>query len=35
MRELVFSPKFEPAYRKFVKRDKSLQRKIGTTLGLV
>ena len=35
MRELVFSPKFERAYRKFVKRDKSLQGKIDTALDLI
>ena len=35
MRELVFSPKFKRAYRKFVKRDRTLQRKIDDALSLM
>lgn len=35
MRALVFSPKFERAYRKFVKRDKALRRRIDDTLRLM
>ena len=35
MRELVFSPKFERAYRRFVKRDKGLRRKVDDALGLM
>jgi len=32
MRELVLTPKFKRAYRKFVKRNSNLQERIGETL---
>ena len=35
MNELILSPKFERAYRKFVKRDKRLQKKIDKALTLM
>lgn len=35
MRELVLTPKFRRAYRKFVKRDRSLQKHIEEALELM
>lgn len=35
MRELVLTPKFKPSYRKFVKRDRALQKRIDDSLQLM
>ena len=35
MRELVLAPKFKRSYRKFVKRDRSLQKRIDEALSLM